>query len=91
MTEVPHFPMLIRQHRANSTRNNYSMPIVSSETLAQGSGSLLLKPGDTVSFFFVGILDDPFGSKPRFLRGDWLIHEIRRENLSIIGITSTPL
>ncbi len=33
------------------------MPIISSETLAQGSGSLLLKPGDTVPFFFVGILD----------------------------------
>ena len=67
------------------------MPIINSETLAQGNGSSLLKPGDTVSLFFVGILDDPIGSKPRFLRGDWLIHEIRRKNLSIIGYNSDML
>ncbi len=84
-----HFSMRIRQHKSNSTRNNYSMPIISSETLAQGSESLLLKSEDTISFFFVDILDDSFDSKPRFLRDDWLIHEIRRENLSIIGITLT--
>ena len=65
-----HFSMRIRQHRSNSTRNNYSMSIISSETLAQDSESLLLKSEDTISFFFVDILDDSFDSKPRFLRGD---------------------
>ncbi len=62
------------------------MPIITSETLAQGSGSSLLKPGDTVSLFFIGILDDRKGSKPRFLRGDWLIHKIRTQNPSMIGM-----
>jgi hypothetical protein len=65
------------------------MPIISSETLAQGSGSSPLKPGDTVSIFFAGTLDDPVGPKPRFLRGDWLKHKIRTENLSIIGMKPT--
>lgn len=65
------------------------MPTINSETLAQGSGSSLLKPGDTVSIFFAGTLNDPLGPKPRFLRGDWLTHEIRIKNLLIIGTIPT--
>ncbi len=65
------------------------MPIISSETLAQGSESSPLKPEDTVFIFFAGTLDDPVGPKPRFLRDDWLKHKIRTENLSIIGMKPT--
>ena len=65
------------------------MPIIDFEILAQGSGSSLLKLGDTVSLYFVSILDDPVGSKPRFLRDDWLTHGIRTKNLSIIGMIPT--
>lgn len=53
--------------------------------LAIGMG----RQGDTVSIFFAGTLDDPVGPKPRFLRGDWLKHKIRTENLSIIGMKPT--